>query len=47
MDARTLSSMTRGPDWSEAVAFATKVASLAVQRKGSALAMPRLAEVEE
>jgi ribokinase len=40
-------SMTRTPDWSAAVAFATKVAGLAVQRKGSALAMPRLGELEE
>lgn len=38
--------MSQRPDWSDAVAFATKVAGLAVQRKGSALAMPRLSEVE-
>ncbi len=36
----------RGAEWPEAVSFATKVAGLAVQRKGSALAMPRLSEVE-
>ena len=38
--------MSQSPDWSDAVAFATKVAGLAVQKKGSALAMPRLSEVE-
>ena len=36
----------RGSEWPEAVTFATKVAGLAVQRKGSALAMPRLSEVK-
>ncbi len=35
----------RGANWPAAVVFATKVAGLAVQRKGSALAMPRLSEV--
>ena len=40
-------SMAHGKDWPEAVSFATKVAGLAVQRKGSALAMPRLSEVEQ
>tara|TARA_B100000959_G_scaffold283270_1_gene351749 strand:- start:399 stop:1337 length:939 start_codon:yes stop_codon:yes gene_type:complete len=39
--------MSQSFDWPAAVAFANKVAGLAVQRKGSALAMPRLAEVEE
>ncbi|MFP6899527.1 MAG: ribokinase [Opitutales bacterium] len=39
-------SSARGSDWPAAVSFATKVAGLAVQRKGSALAMPRLSEVE-
>ena len=38
--------MARESDWTEAVTFATKVAGLAVRRKGSALAMPRLSEVE-
>jgi ribokinase len=38
--------MSRQPNWPAAVSFATKVAGLAVQRKGSALAMPRLSEVE-
>ena len=38
-------SLARGSDWPEAVTFATKVAGLAVRRKGSALAMPRLSEV--
>jgi len=38
--------MSQNLDWPAAVAFATKVAGLAVQRKGSAFAMPRLSEVE-